>query len=162
MGSFQKLLELPTRNLNQANNKQGGFYMMEMWMLCGWKIWTVSWMITNFLLLSMVIVLDYRNSVRCFLKLLIFNMLPQPQSVDVVWSMSILEILVINLIGINGCWSSLNIDKNMLNLLPIWMISIQDIFQIWWPESLMVLTVMKHWNLSNLFFQEPTWMWSYN
>lgn len=110
----------------------------------------------------MEIELGYKNSVKCYLKWLIYNMLLLLLSAVVVWCMLILEILAMNLIGINGCLNSQSIKKNMHNLSPIWTISTPDISLSWWPEFSMALMEIKHLNHLNSLFQEPTLMLLFN
>lgn len=87
---YPKHSELQMKKIKENKNLVG-FYMMVMLMLSGLKIWIVSWMTTNYLHLLMVIELDYKSFVKCYLKFLIFSMLRLLQSVDVVWFMLILE-----------------------------------------------------------------------
>ena len=77
------------RNRNKDRLKNWDeFYSMEMWTLCGWRIWTRWWMITVFWLCPTETESDWKPIVNYCLKLLICNMLPPQQSLAVVWFIS--------------------------------------------------------------------------
>ena len=85
---FPKLSGLLTKKHQEEKRNPDGYCMMVTLMPFGSRIWTLSWMIIDCWLWSMVIEFGLKSSAKCYSRFLTCSTHHLLQSVVVVWSMS--------------------------------------------------------------------------